>query len=211
MKWSDEYWPLLIQLYKRKPEGVKPLYSRRLVDISLSLHITPQELHRKMHELRRLDTPSLKRLWDELANSRHKLEKAVKTIKQQQGMGNAKEFFKGVATNETFERDFRTVDKQRKIKPVHLIMILALYFHLTPTTMVEETDEVKVLALLLKLPTKQIIEIMEVFQQCDPYVSREKDQHHPLHKACKEVWNRFGNNDLETLETLAAQLREYFR
>lgn len=26
--WSDEYWLLLMQLYQRKPAGIKPLYSR---------------------------------------------------------------------------------------------------------------------------------------------------------------------------------------
>ena len=26
--WQDEYWLLLMQLYLKKPEGVKPLYSK---------------------------------------------------------------------------------------------------------------------------------------------------------------------------------------
>ena len=37
--WSDDYWLLLLQLYLKKPEGMKPMYSRALVDLSLELHI----------------------------------------------------------------------------------------------------------------------------------------------------------------------------
>ena len=29
--WSDEYWLLLMQLYLKKPEGVKPIYNRQLL------------------------------------------------------------------------------------------------------------------------------------------------------------------------------------
>ena len=37
--WKDEYWLLLLQLYQKKPMGVKPLYSKGMVDLSLELHI----------------------------------------------------------------------------------------------------------------------------------------------------------------------------
>ena len=57
VRWQDEYWLLLMQLYLKKPEGVKPLYSRGLVDLSLELHIPPQFLYKQMFKLRSLDTP----------------------------------------------------------------------------------------------------------------------------------------------------------
>lgn len=211
MKWSDEYWPLLIKEYKKKPEGVKPVYTKNMVDLSLYLHIPPQELHKKMLELRALGTPSVQRVWQELADNPRKLTKAVKIVKERQGLGNASEFFEGVETNESFERDFRPLEEDERLKPVHLIMILNLYFQLTPNTMVAETEEVQELAKILKLPVKTILEIMEVFQFCDPYLNRDELMIHPLVFVCKDIWNRYGNDDIEKLESLAGQLREYFK
>jgi len=50
--WSDEYWPLLMQLYLRKPEGVKPVFGRGTVDLAMELHVSPRQLHEKMRMLR---------------------------------------------------------------------------------------------------------------------------------------------------------------
>ena len=36
--WKDEYWLLLLQLYQKKPMGVKPLYSKGMVNLALELH-----------------------------------------------------------------------------------------------------------------------------------------------------------------------------
>ena len=33
--WQDDYWLLLMQIYLHKPVGVKPLYSREMVDLSV--------------------------------------------------------------------------------------------------------------------------------------------------------------------------------
>lgn len=33
--WNEDYWLLLLQLYQKKPMGVKPLYSKGMVDLSL--------------------------------------------------------------------------------------------------------------------------------------------------------------------------------
>lgn len=211
MKWSDEYWPLIIQLYKKKPEGVKPLYSKSLVSVSLTLHIQPQELHKKMHELRKLNTPYLQHLWEDLAKNPRKLNKAVKTLKERPGLGNAGEFYEGVETNESFELDFRPLEEEKRLMPIHLIIILDLYFQLTPTTMVADTEEIQDLAKFLKLPVSLILEIMEVFQFCDPYLNRDDFMIHPLLFACQDIWNRFGNDDTEKLSALAAQLKEYFK
>ena len=34
-KWQDDYWLLLMQVYLRRPVGVKPLYSRDMVALSM--------------------------------------------------------------------------------------------------------------------------------------------------------------------------------
>ena len=39
--WHDEYWLMLIQIYMKKPVGVKPIYSRELVQLGMELHIHP--------------------------------------------------------------------------------------------------------------------------------------------------------------------------
>ena len=46
--WNDDYWLLLLQLYQKKPMGVKPLYSKGIVDLSLELHIQPEYLHAQL-------------------------------------------------------------------------------------------------------------------------------------------------------------------
>lgn len=56
--WNNEYWLLLLQLYLRKPIGVKPLYSKGIVDLSLELHIQPEFLRRQMFKLQRMTPPS---------------------------------------------------------------------------------------------------------------------------------------------------------
>ena len=55
--WQDDYWLLLMQIYLQKPVGIKPLYARVMVNLSLELHIHPKVLQNKMAEIARLDTP----------------------------------------------------------------------------------------------------------------------------------------------------------
>lgn len=210
MKWNDEYWPLLIHLYKKKPEGVKAIYSHGLIEIALNLHITPQELHRKMMELRKLDTPFMQQLWKEYKSTK-KLSKAVKILEEKQGYGTAGKYFQDIETNESWELNFRPLDQEPLLMPVHLILILDLYFQLTPTTMVKDTEEIQKLAKKLKIQVTLILRVMEVFRFCDPYLNKETTISDPLLQPCKEVWNKFGNDDIEKLSVFAAQLKEYFK
>ena len=41
MNWTEEYWPLVIELYMEKPVGIKAMYSRKTVALALELHIHP--------------------------------------------------------------------------------------------------------------------------------------------------------------------------
>ena len=82
--WSDEYWLLLMQLYMKKPVGVKPLYSRSIVDLSLELHIPPQFLYEQMFKLRMV-TPKMKRLWDAYGKNPRKLAKEVNLLRNMKG------------------------------------------------------------------------------------------------------------------------------
>lgn len=209
--WTDDNWLLLLQLYLKKPVGVKALYSRKLVDLSLELHVEPAELYRKMFVIRTRSHPYVARLYARYKNKPMLLEQKVEMVRRMRGFNNAEEFYQGVETHETFEKNFRPLPADATLKPVMLIMMLDLYFRLTPVTMVPETPEVAELARLMKITPQKIADVMEVFQICDPYLKRADLMITPLFAPCQEVWNRYGNADPGELAALAAQLRAYFK
>lgn len=209
--WNDDDWLLLLQLYLKRPVGVKALYSRKLVDLSMELHVEPAELYRKMFAIRAQSVPHIAHLYNTYKDCPEKLGRKARMVRRMRGFNHADEFYQGVETRETFERDFRPLDNDTTLKPVMLIMILDLYFRLTPNTMVAETPEVVELAKLMKIKPAKIADVMEVFQICDPYLNRADVMITPLLGPCQEVWNRYGNGDPESLAALAAQLRAYFK
>ena len=82
--WKDEYWLLLLQLYQKKPMGVKPLYSKGMVNLALELHIAPEVLHEQMFKLRMV-TPRIKRLWDKYGDNPKKLARDIHLLKKMEG------------------------------------------------------------------------------------------------------------------------------
>jgi hypothetical protein len=210
-KWSDDYWLLLMQIYLQRPMGVKPMYSRKMVDLSLELHLPPSMLFVRMCQIANLETPRIEHIWETYGHNPRKLARAVSLWREMRGYGNADEFYEGVEVNETFERDFRPLAGDGELMPVMLILILDLYFRLTPITMAVETPEVQELARLIKLRPQRVVEVMGVFQHCDPYLNRKDTTDSPLLQPCKEIWQRFGNGDTEDLASFASQLKEYFR
>lgn len=210
-QWSDEYWLLLMQLYLKRPVGLKPVYSRGMVELALETHISPAQLYEQMFRLRQLDTPRMEKLWARYGKSPQRLSRAVKLLRQMKGFGQANSFYEGVETTESWELDFKPLEADPRLTPIHLILILDLYFRLTPITMVAETPEICEMGRLLKIPASQIVDIMDVFKFCDPYLNRVDLIITPLLVPCQEVWNRFGNGSPEKLAALAAQLKEYFQ
>ena len=210
-KWQDDYWLLLLQMYLKKPVGVKPIYSKSMVNLGMELHIDPHILFNKMCEIANLETPRIERIWQEYGTNPRRLSRAVSLLRQMSGFGNNHEFYEGVDVQETFERDFRPVNNDSQVTPVMLILILDLYFRLTPITMVTETPEIQELSRLIKLPAREIADIMDIFQHCDPYLSRKDVLFSPLFPACQDVWHRYGNSDTEQLASFARQLKEYFK
>ena len=208
--WNDEYWLLLLQLYQKKPMGVKPLYSKGMVDLSLSLHIPPEYLHEQMFKLRMV-TPHMKRLWDKYANNPRRLSHDIQLMQQMDGCGNAKDFYAGVEVKQTFEQDWKPLDAEPSLTLVKLTIILDLYFQLTPITMVPETPEVIDLGKLLHTSPKVIAEAMRVFQYCDPYLNKEDVYASPILDACSTIWQRYGNGNPDKLYQLANELKEYFK
>ena len=209
-QWQDDYWLPLMQLYLKKPVGVKPVYCKAMVDFAMEIHIAPQILFNKMCEIANLETPRIEHIWQEYGKNPRRLKRAVTLWHQMRGFGN-EHFFEGVDVQETFERDFRPVSADSRITPIMLVLILDQYFRLTPITMVAETPEIRQLASLMKLPVQDIVNIMELFQHCDPYLRRKDTPDSPLLNACQEIWQRYGNNDTEMLASYARQLKEYFK
>ncbi len=210
-KWHDDYWLLLMQIYLRKPAGIKPLYSREMVNLGLELHIPPQVLAVKMQQISSLDTPRIERIWNTYANSPQKLARAAHLLREMKGFGRADEFYEGVELNETWERDWQPLDGQEQLTPVMLILILDLYFRLTPATMVKATPEVQELARLIGISADVVVGLLEVFRYCDPYLRRHANTANPLIEPCQAIWQRYGNDDTEKLAALAEQLKEYYR
>lgn len=216
--WHDDYWLLLIKLFLKRPQGVKRLYSKDLVDVALELHLHPTYIHRKLMQLRSIDTPRLQRMWDRYATSPRRLSRGIALLRQMKGFGNADAFFAGVTEEtETWEKDFQPIaftlpdgKANTSLTPAMLIMILDLYFRLIPLTMVPETPEVQALAKLMRITPAQVASVMEVFRVCDPYITSEEFIVSPLLTPCMEVWKRFGN-DPEQLTALAAQLKDYWK
>ena len=210
-KWQDEYWLLLMQIYLQKPVGMKPVYCRQMVDLSLELHISPERLFNKMCQIASLETPRIEHIWEVYGNNPRKLSRAVRLWREMRGFNNSEAFYDGVELNESFERDFKPLEEDSRFTPVMLILVLDLYFRLTPQTMVAETPEVQELARLLKLKSAEVAEVMEVLQYCDPYLNRRDVFFHPLLIPCQEIWRRYGNSDVEALASYAEQLKAYFK
>ena len=136
--WTDHCWVLLMQLYMHKPTGTKALYSRRMVELSLELHIPPQILYAQQLLLRRRETPFLQRLWNRYAHNPHQLS------------------------------------RQLQLKPC------------------------------------VIVEVLRLFQSCDPWLHRQSPAATPLATACRQVWQDHGNGNPEHLSALAAQLMAFW-
>lgn len=211
MTWQDEYWLLLMQIYLRKPVGIKPLYSRDMVELSLELHIPPQTLFAKMCEIANLETPRIEHIWETYGRNPRKLSRAAHLLREMKGFGHADTFYEGVEINETFELDWQPLSEDKQLTPVALILMLDLYFQLTPITMVVETPEVVELAKLLGLSPDIITEILDVYQHYDPYLNRRDVSFSKFLLPCQRIWQRFGNSDIEYLSSYANQLKDYYR
>ena len=208
---------LLMQLYLKKPVGIKPMYSKAAIELCLELHIPPQIIYQKMCAIANLETPRIERIWNEYAQNPRRLSRAVKLLRQMKAFGND-DFYEGVDIQETFETDFRPIAPDTIITPIMLIIILDLYFRLTPITMVVETPEIQDLSRLLKLPAQDIVDIMHIYQQCDPYLkphprplSFREGSLESITSACQAQWRQYGNGDPTALAEYASKLKEYYK
>ena len=169
--WTDEDWLLLLQLYLRKPVGLKPPYSRPVVDLALELHVPPGELFARMCSVANLETPLLERMWQKYGANPRRLARVAALLRSMRGFGNAEAFYSGVAVCQTFERDFLPVGGLPGVKPVMLVLILDLYFRLTPPTMVARTPEVAELGRLMRVGADLVVDAMAAYR-CSTHAAR---------------------------------------
>lgn len=210
-KWQDDYWLLLMQLYLRRPVGQKPVYSREMVELGLELHIHPQLLAEKMGKISVLETPRIERIWKTYSENPRRLSRAVSLLREMKGFGRADEFYEGVETAETWEKDWQPLPEDSSLTPVMLILVLDLYFRLTPATMVVDTPEVQELARLICVKTDVVVELLDIYQHCDPYLNRRDVIFSPLMVPCQTIWNRYGNSETNELAALAEKLKDYYK
>ena len=209
--WNDDYWLLLMQLYLRKPVGVKPMYSREIVSLSLELHIAPQQLYQRLNDIANLETPRIERIWKDYSQNPQRLTRAVRLLREMKGFNSAGDFFEGVAIEETFEGDFRPLAENGRLMPFMLVMILDLYFRLTPITMVAETPEVQELSRLMRIPAKLTVEVLLNYQHLDPYLRRQELPDSVILQPCRQIWKRYANMETTQLAEYAEQLSAYFK
>lgn len=210
-RWSEEYWWLIMQLYLRKPCGVKPLYNRDAIDLCLKIHVEPEVIHEKLLSLDASATPWLKDFRSRYEANPNKLKRAVDKTERMMGFGSAGAFFQDVETHETFEKDFRPLPDCEGLTNVMLTLMLDLYFKLTPPTMVAETPEIIDLSKRLRVKPELTVRVLVTFQYCDPYLNRKNPPRSPLFDACLAVWSRYDGCTPETLSSTSADLMEYFR
>ena len=215
--WNDDYWLYVMQLYMSKPTGVKPLYSKAAVDLGMEIHFHPRDIRARQQQIEAISTPRIERIWDEYADNPRKLSRAVRLLRGMKGFGSADEFYEGVEVTESFEHDFRHIGSTG-VTPVVLILVLDLYFRLTPITMVPETPEVVELAKLVKLSPATVADLLHLFRCQDPMFSSSLTSSSsplapnltPLIPNIKSIWRRYGNGDTEALAQLARELKEYY-
>ncbi len=209
--WQDDYWLLIMQLYMSKPTGMKSPYSKAMVDLGINLHIPPKFLHAQMRRLRDRATPQLQRIWDTYSANPRKLNRDARKLHDMQGFGAAGTFYEGVDTADTFAIAYRPVDPTSPITPVMLVILLNLYYSLTPITMVADTPEVQQAARLMGITVADTVRVLSIYQTFDPILHRQPAQPTPLTEACRRTWQQFGAEEPDRLAAEAVKLGEYFK
>lgn len=207
--WSDNYWPLLMQLYLNKPEGVKSEYSHPMVELGIELHIPPKVLAEQMRQLDRRGQASVQRLFDTYAANPRRLARDVKRLRSMVGFGNTDMFYDGVATAFDAERTYRPVCPSTTVTPAMLVIILGLYFELTPNTMVSETPEVLDAARLMGIKPEDVVGVLGIYQTFDPILKRQPAEPTPVAEEARRTWQQYSNAP-EQLAVAVGRMNEYF-
>jgi hypothetical protein len=64
---------------------------------------------------------------------------------------------------------------------------------------------------MMKIKPQEVVEAMEAFQHCDPYLNRKDKVASDLANTCQQIWRKYGNANPEDLASYAEQLKDYFK
>ena len=218
--WNDQYWPLIIKLYLAKPMGMKAMYSKGVVDLSIELHIPPFYIYERLEEVERNQRPLIQHLRTLYEGNARRLSRDVKQLRQMAGFGTGGLFFDDVCIDNDFERDYCPVADDTAMTPAMLTLILNLYFQLIPDTMKATTPEVQLLAKRLHV-TPDEVEVLKLCLAEDPCIPEHRrerllgsssvaDPLPSLSQAVNKLWHRYGNGDAIMVEEAAERFDHYF-
>lgn len=231
--WNDQYWPLIIKLYLAKPMGMKAMYSKGVVDLSIELHIPPFYIYERLEEVERNQRPLIQHLRTLYEGNARRLSRDAKQLRQMAGFGTGGLFFDDVCIDNDFERDYCPVADDTAMTPAMLTLILNLYFQLIPDTMKATTPEVQLLAKRLHVTPDEVVQVLKLCLAEDPCIPEHRRERllgsscaaasvassstssaagstASLSQAVNKLWHRYGNGDAIMVEEAAERFNPYF-
>ncbi len=126
--WNNEYWPLLIQAYLAKPEGIKSQWSRVVVDLAMELHLRPTDITDRLKTIDAHNSAPIERLLQHYKAHPRRLQRDTERLRHMAGFGDMAAFYDGVSTaTHKFEALYRPVGGT-PFTPAMLTILLDLYF-----------------------------------------------------------------------------------
>lgn len=214
--WNYEYFLKLFQIYMKRPEGLKPPYSRDMVALALELHIHPEFLYEKMELLAKPRSRIFRALATRYKGHPRLLVNDIRKRDQLAGFGLGDAFFEGVEIEETFERDFRPAVEGSDVTPMMVVIIFNLYFHMLPPMISPGLPEVVALAKRLRISPDEMSEVMLSLLDADPYYPNYSHES-KFAAVCHDIFARYcgdghalTEDEARRLERDAAAMLEYF-
>ena len=212
--WNNEYWPLLIQAYLAKPEGIKSQWSRTAVDLAMELHLRPTDITDRLKTIDAHNSAPVERLLQHYKAHPRRLLRDTERLRHMSGFGDMAAFYDGVSTaTHKFEALYRPVGGT-PFTPAMLTILLDLYFRLVPTTMVDSTPEVRDMAQRTGLTADQVVEALHIFLFIAPAARKGSDDElaafSPLTPLCNATWHRLDNGNPAIVAQEARRYYEYY-
>ncbi len=178
VKWTKEESILVLDLYFKKPVGMKKKDSLQILDLAKTIGRSPSAVYRRMYEFLRWYPTIPLPFYDDLEDESDPFQPFWN--------GYFLDLKKLHKDAESFLSDIRVYT-----------LTLHLYFQLIPDTMTPKVPEVIALAKMVKRPPALIVEILHNYLSCDPFMRGKAPQASTsLHKLCRIIWERYEKNSL---------------
>ncbi len=191
-KWTKEESILVLDLYFKKPAGMKKKDSPQILDLANTIGRTPNAVYRKMYGFLRWYPTIPLLFYDEVEDENDPF----------QPFWN--EYF---LDPKKLNRDAKAILSDIRV----YTLTLYLYFHLVPNTMAPKVPEVVALAKLVKRSPAFIVEILHNYLSCDPFMRGKATQASTtLQKTCRLIWERYDKN-ISKLATTVEYITSYYQ